>query len=250
MLPSASTHAAERTGTYPREAGSLSVQRMLEYNESLEKDATPFRLCESLLEEKFEHLTKIVTAWDPMSWLTLARLNEMALFCAGNYADSCEFSAAGDLLVNPRLILVHIRGLREPVGKERHTMLTEQFRWVSGTQQGVIHWLKRHTTLETKKEPLLPLLYRLLENSGCISTEYLEWARARMEKIADVIGFLSAWNLTDSLDLYRRMQTESGASRAFIEENLCRFGLGTFEDLGRDLYTLARQGTCRSRFLS
>lgn len=45
-------------------------------------------------------------------WLTLARITELAIYQAGVYADACEFAAAGDLLVNPRCITIHLKGRR------------------------------------------------------------------------------------------------------------------------------------------
>lgn len=44
----------------------------------------------------------------PVYWLVAARIFEMAILCAGHYVDSCEFEAAGDLLFNPRKILIYL----------------------------------------------------------------------------------------------------------------------------------------------
>jgi len=63
----------------------------------------------------------------PSYWLLLVRIAEAALLCAGNYADNCEYEAAGDFLVTPREILVHRRSDGHSEAKNRHGRLSRQF---------------------------------------------------------------------------------------------------------------------------
>lgn len=93
---------------------------LVEFNDSLEVQAFTSRIKETVIEHEIEALETIGSIWGHVYWLTLARINELALFCAANYAENCEFQGVGDFLVNPRLTLVHIRGMPEPVVKERH----------------------------------------------------------------------------------------------------------------------------------
>jgi hypothetical protein len=91
-------------------------------------------LNENVLEEMLGQLNGYRGAEDDLYWLTLARINELVLVCAGNYANNCEFRLVGDLLLNPRCILVHVRGSLQPVRKIRHMALTEHFRHVAETR--------------------------------------------------------------------------------------------------------------------
>ena len=81
---------------------AVSVQILLYFNELLDSKANLFSLNERVIEDLIEELDEITPIKDQGYWLTLTRINELALVCAGNYADNCEFSLVGDLLVNPR----------------------------------------------------------------------------------------------------------------------------------------------------
>ena len=48
-------------------------------------------------------------------WLSMSRVMELALLCAGNFADFGQICKAGDFIVNPRHTEVHIEGIWEPV---------------------------------------------------------------------------------------------------------------------------------------
>ena len=100
---------------------------ILHFNRIMEEKAALHNLNEKRLVQFLDLLEKTSLIYDDLYWLSLARINELAILCAGNYAESCEFTLAGDLLMNPRLILIHVRGCPQPVVKERHTALTEQF---------------------------------------------------------------------------------------------------------------------------
>lgn len=130
------------------------------------------------------------------------------MICTGNYADNFEFTAAGDLLVNPKSIRIHIDGVREPVNKKRHLVLTDQFNAVAKTHTGIINWLSKNTHPEIIKKPLLPDLCERLKSAGIISVKYLDSVYRRMNKIADVIGFLSAYHLSDSQICFIRSFTQ------------------------------------------
>ena len=69
--------------------------------------AAPYVVNEGRIEDWLDELEMQNNEKNPVYWLLLVRLNELALLCAGNYADNCEFSAAGDLLLNPRKMMVH-----------------------------------------------------------------------------------------------------------------------------------------------
>ena len=226
-----------------------NARALIDYNYSLEKDALVSSLNERFLEQKVSELEEIDSIREELYWLTFARLNELTLFCAGNYADNFEFTAAGDLLVNPVLIAVHVRGLSEPVIKNRHSRITEQFRCAASTKKEVIQWLKNETLLEIKKEPLLPYLYESLKNSGYISQQYLFSSDRRMRQIADVIAHLWSWHLPNDHDFHQRLQDTTQSEREFIKSKLCQFDKRTFYDLGHDFYQIIQCEGYKSKLL-
>lgn len=227
----------------------IIARALIEYNYSLEEGSLVSSLNEEFLEQKVSELEQIDSSREELYWLTFARLNELALFCAGNYADTFEFTAAGDLLVNPGLIAVHVRGLNEPVIKNRHSGISEQFRSAASTKSGVIKWLKNETLLEIKREPLLPYLYERLKHSGYISQQYLFSADRKMREIADAIVHLWSWHLPNNHDLCQRLQHTTQSEKEFIESRLCRFDTKTFYDLGYDFHTIIQGEEYTSKFL-
>lgn len=223
--------------------------RLFDYNRSLEEVSYPTCLNEKLLEQKFSELEEVGPIREDLYCLTLARINELALLCAGNYADNFEFTAAGDLLVNPRLILVHIKNRIRPVIKKRHSRITDQFKNVASTRGEVIQWLKKETLLEIKKEPLLPYLYESLKNSGYMTQEYLLSIDRRMKQIADVIALLWSLHLPDSHYFHQWLQYTTQSEREFIKSRLCQFDMSKFYDLGHDIHEIIQHEGYRSSFL-
>jgi hypothetical protein len=226
-----------------------NARALIDFNFSLEENSLVSSLNEKFLEQKVSELEEIDPMREELYWLTLARLKELTLLCAGNYADNFDFTAAGDLLVNPRLILVHIRNQTRPVIKKRHSRITDQLGNGADTQKDVIQWLKKETLLELKKEPLLPYLYESLKNSGYISQEYLSSIYRRMQKIADVIVHLWSWHLPNSHAYHQRLEHTTQSEKKFIKSKLCQFDTKAFYDLGNDFYQIIQWGGYKSKFL-
>ena len=211
---------------------------LLLFNRILEEQSAPARLNESFLLDKLREL-ELHEGWNPpVFWLSMARLTELALVCAGNYADAAEYEAVGDLLVNPRRILVHVAGRSEPLTKKRHTPLTEQFRDKAGDRARVIFWLKKETALEIKEAPLLPVLYQRLQSSGFLAASHLDEVKTRMKRIADTVGFVAAAPCPPHLDFSRFVYQLSDRDRDIVETGLCRFDRRRFDELGREITRL------------
>jgi hypothetical protein len=231
ILPPTRQQAGSWAGQQGEAAGS--VQILLNFNELLDSKANLFLLNESVIEALMGELDEITLIKDQGYWLTLARINELALVCAGNYADNCEYSLVGDLLVNPRLVLVHVSGLNQPLIKKRHIPLSEQFQQVENEPLRVRQWLARETRVEVKTEALLPDLRKRLENSDHIPREYLDSDEQRKRRLADLIGFLASAGISDNLSLHSWRKNASPADRAFLESGLCRFDFEYFFEIGR-----------------
>ena len=218
-----------------KEPAGRHRQCLIRLNARLERDAYLSRCNETQLERRLNEFEEIGVDQGAAYGLTLARINELALLCAGNYADQCEIRGVGDLLFNPRRLLVHVAGLPGPVTKRRHMGLTEQFADVAGTRRDVVAWLREETVLEIKEKALLPHLYEGLRDSGIISRQYLDSVDDRMKKIADVTGFLASNQFLNGLDFHQWLHHAPAADRDFIESRLCRFDTEIFFALGRDL---------------
>jgi len=220
-----------------------------DFNRLLEDVSSTMSLNEEYLEQKVSELEEIGTINGELYWLTHARVNELTLLCAGNYANNFEFTAAGDLLVNPRCIRIHIKNRIRPVIKKRHSKLTDQFRSVASTRGEVIQWLKKETLLEIKKEPLLPYLYESLKKSGTLSQEYLLSIDRRMKQIADVIVLLWSLHLPDSRDFQEWLHCKTQSEKEFINSRLCNFDTRVFYELGHDIKKLIQYDDYKSKFL-
>ncbi|RPH85291.1 MAG: hypothetical protein EHM75_09895 [Desulfobacteraceae bacterium] len=235
--PGQETKSPFRQQAYPwaGQQGGAAVNRpiLLYFNELLDFKANLFSLNERVIEGLVGELNEFTSIKDHGYWLTLARINELALVCAGNYADNCEFSLVGDLLVNPRLVLVHVSGLNQPLTKKRHIPLSEQFQQGENDLHQVRQWLKRETRVEVKTEALLPELRKRLENSGHIPREYLDSVEQRKRRIADLIGFLASAGISDTVALHAWQKKASPADRVLLESNLCRFDFECFFEMGR-----------------
>lgn len=210
----------------------VDLEFLNDFNRDLERNARLSRLNEEYLSRKMEELEGRLPIFVKAHEYTRARLHELLLICAANYANNCEYGAVGDLMFNPRLILVHIKGCLEPVVKERHIGLTEQFMGKAETPLGVKHWLREETILETKKRPLIPLSYERLEKNGFFSEHYLDSLRERAVQIADLSAHLCSMGLEDRLELDKWLNNAGPKDRALLESKLLRIDWKRFRELG------------------
>jgi hypothetical protein len=185
----------------------------------------------------------------PATWLLMARVAEASLLCAGRYADSCEFVAAGDFLVNPREILVHrAKGDRAAI-KNRHGRISDQF---DLERPGCVVSRARQSggfRLEITKPPLLPFMTEILGASGRIAPAYIRRLDAGQRRVADALAFLAAWQIGDGMELVERLRTASARDRAFAEATLCRFDTRVFHRIGADLRQSLSEPDAPSSFL-
>ncbi len=224
------------------------LESLSDFNRQLDREADAAILNETWLEDKLKHLESLRSD-EPVYWLTLARINELTLLCAGNYADALEPAAAGDLLVNPRRIEVHIKKKPNPVIKKRHTALTEQFYHQASSRAGVMTWLAKETVLVLDKKPLLPHLQEALTDCGWMNSRYLETVERQFQQISCTVGFLAAWHVADAACIHCRMRDAEASQRDFFEANLCRFDIDTFEKMGREVSRMIAADHAWSGFL-
>lgn len=212
-----------------------NIPFLLDFNDRLDAKANFFTLNEKALEDLIDDLDSLASTKDELYWLTLARITELVLLCAGNYANNGEFALMGDLLLNPRLVYIHLRGHNRPIIKKRHTLLTDQFRHMADSKIDVIQWLKKETIVEIKTKALLPHLLDRLENSACLNQKYIDSIKLRTKQIAELVGFLHCIFIGDSESLFTWLKKATPSDRAMVEAKLIHFDLDPFFELGRKI---------------
>jgi hypothetical protein len=236
---------------FAHEADTTSPhEELIRFNLRVQEEGHLTNLNESFLEQKLDELQSLPPSRPELYWLTFARLAELTLYCAGNYADSGYFLGVGDLLFNPRLIKVYIKGRAAPVVKKRHGALTEQFRHFANSETTVVPWMIQNTLLETAKEPLLAEMCQAIESSGFFAQWYLDSIKNRMIQVADTSSSLavrSLWHETGSEEYLGIM---SDPEQEMVLERRCRFEKTLFEDLGKEILRLIADPSCETKYLT
>jgi hypothetical protein len=163
-------------------------------------------------------------------WLLMARLAELALLCAGHYADCGEIGAAGDLLVNPRRIEIHVRGIDCPIVKDRHRRLSEQLNPGGLSLAAFSDWFRRNAISRIVEPALLPDFVDRLKGSGWLAETFLNVLQDRMSQVTDAMRF-------------------GAAGSAPQPTWQCRFNDATYRLLGRHIARTCREPAYRSVFL-
>lgn len=231
---------------WKNEPGNDPIMRL---NQALGALPVPWGVNESIIES-------ILNQWEgygkqhlPQYWLIATRICEIAILCAGHYADNCEYTAAGDLLFNPRKILIYQKGCSHPIEKHRHGRLSDQLHGHREADQPFPIWFRDQATLRLVKPAVIPFLLTGMEQSGRIAGAYLRMVRQRMQRAADTIAFLSAWSVSRKEDLQDRMASASPETRRFIADHLCAFGDEVFKALGEEIHRACSHPGYRSRFI-
>jgi hypothetical protein len=236
-------------GTFGRINGSgYATDTIFRINAELEYEVASQLMDEKVIEKCWSRVRSLDNTSSEY-WLLSVRVAEAALICAGNYADNCEYEAAGDLLVNPREILAHSCTDGRSMVKNRHGRLSDQFGLERVDHR---HKLKRLSTgvrLQITKPPLLPHMTQVLGKSKRISPEYIQRLEHGQRRIADTMTFLAAWRIFDSAELWWRLQAASSQERRLVEAHLCRFGTRIFHQIGMSLQRSLGEPDYRGLFL-
>jgi hypothetical protein len=208
---------------------------ILVLNDALDDLKVPYAVNEKTIENFLDDLETFGNTRQSVYWLAMSRLLELTMVCAGHYADNCEFSAAGDLLFNPRKVLIHRQGFPNPLIKQRHGRLTDQLNQEQKQADPLLRRIKDEIRIEVAKPAIMPYLMEGIERSCQIASWYLQDAQERMKKIADTIGFLSAWSLSKFELFHHRMQKMSEKTRRFVVDHQCNFDTSYFVHLGHEI---------------
>jgi hypothetical protein len=179
-------------------------------------------------------------------WLSMSGVMELALLCAGNYADFGQIRETGDLIVNPRHTEVHIDGTWEPVRVKRYERITEQFTDYAPAGTNVREWLRDNTHLVHVKGPLIPYLYDMLKGANMLSESYLSSVYLRMQKISETITFVMQGQM---MDPHYPLSGVIPEEKEFVEANLCRYNRNKLHQIVMDISELLKDENYCSSFL-
>ena len=214
----------------PKMDADPAVRRFGDLNHLLDQQAVPYTVNENQIVALREMLDRLGSPLSACYWLLMARLAELALLCAGHYADCGEIGAAGDLLVNPRRIEIHVRGIDRPIIKDRHRRLSEQLNPGGLSLAAFSDWFRRNAISRIVEPALLPDFMTRLKGSGWLSKAFLNALQDRMSQVADAMRFGST----------------GGALRPTWQ---CRFNDATYRLLGRHIARTCCEPAYRSVFL-
>lgn len=179
-------------------------------------------------------------------WLSMARIMELALLCAGNYADFGRIREAADLIVNPRHTELHINGIWEPVRVKRYESMTEQFAEYAPAGSNVGAWLRDNTHLVRVQGPLIPDLYDMLLQSDMFSASYLASLMERIEKVSETMTFVMQGQVVNPDYPLSGVHPEE---IDFVELHLCRYNRDMLKLIDEDVRQMHHDKTYRSRVL-
>jgi hypothetical protein len=233
---------------YSKTADDLGLY--LRLNDRLDQAVVPYTVNEASLVTLREALCRDGNPASACYWLVLARLAELALLCAGHYAQCGEIGAAGDLLLNPRRIEIHVRGAHQPIVKDRHRRLSEQFNAGGVSVSEFTTWFQLNAITRVVEPALIPDLYNRLEQGGWLSEVFLDALQDRMTQVADAMRFGPA--AIGAGVPAGRYAHRSGRSSADTDRQAhqCRLEATDYRRLGRDVAQRCNDATYRSCYLA
>jgi hypothetical protein len=251
--PNHRTKISSRNNSYRRPLHCLKKGALItKLNHSIDAHQIPIGVNESDIESILGQWEQHDKCHSPMYWLMAARIFEMSILTAGHYVDNCEFRAAGDLLFNPRKILIYPKDCLRPIVKRRHGRLSDQLKELgySSANKPFPIWIKNQVDTQIVRPAILPYLLNCLKQSGRLSAHYLQTTQRRLEKASQAIGFLCSWSISDAQDLYNKMNAASPSTRRFINHHLCLFDKTLFNALGKEIHRFGENPNYRSDFIT
>jgi hypothetical protein len=233
---------------YPETTSDLDLYRRL--NDRLDQEVPPYTVNETSLVAYRESLCREGKPASACYWLLMARLAELALLCAGHYADCGEIMAAGDLLLNPRRIDVHIRGGHPPVIKDRHRPLSEQLNTRGLPSHEFIDWFHHNAITQVIEPALIPDFLTRLEGSGRISKAFRDSFQTRMAQVADAMRFGSPAIAMSSPPGQHPPRTGRPSEVESRHDHQCRFETTCYRRLGHDIEHTWNDASFRSPYLA
>ena len=227
-----------------------AVWRYRSLNRLLDQQVVPYTVNETRIAAFREMVCRLETPPSACYWLLMARLAELTLLCAGHYADCGEIGAAGDLLVNPRRVEIHVRGADRPLLKDRHRRLSEQFNPRGLSLPEFTDWFRRNAFSRIVEPALLPDFLARLQGSGWLSETFLSALQDRMSQVADTMRFASTGRTADLPGGGQALGPARLASGGFRAAQRYHLNDATYRRLGRHIERTCCNPAYRSAYLA
>lgn len=213
------------------------IPGILLLNRELNESALLGRVNEPFLEARLSSLDNFHGIPEFICWLTLARLTELTLWCAGGYADAGWFTEVGDLMFNPRKKYLARKHCSQLIELERHKPISDQVGGEEFLRSEIVKKLKNDFRLVIETRALLPELISRLKDHSIPSEGYRRQVESRMRKISSTLCFQSTINLPEGLEVEAYLRLIDGEEKRLMVSQLCRFNLSLFHQFGGWLKT-------------
>jgi hypothetical protein len=218
-------------------------------NDRLDQEVVPYTVNETSLVAYRDMVCREGNPAAACYWLLMARLAELALLCAGYYADCGEVTAAGDLLFNPRRIHVHVRGRHQPIVKDRHRPLSEQLNTGGAPYPQFRDGFHHHVITRVMEPAFIPDLLSRLTHSGWISAAFLDAYQVRMAQVADAMRFGSFAAGLSAPPGPPAFRAGRSSDSGFRPTHHCRFETTCYRRLWQDIEQTWHDAAYRSPYL-
>jgi hypothetical protein len=232
---------------HPERSQDLDLYRRI--NDRLDQEVVPYTVNETSLVAYRDMVCREGNAAAACYWLLMARLAELALLCAGYYADCGAVTAAGDLLFNPRRIDVYVRGRHQPIAKDRHRPLSEQLNDGGRPYPDFINWFHHNAITRVMAPALIPDFLTRLTHSGWISEAFLDAYQARMAQVADAMRFGSCATVLRAPIGESTLRAGRSSDGDFRQDHHCCFETTCYRRLGHDIEQTWHDATYCSPYL-
>ncbi|MEE4112226.1 MAG: hypothetical protein V2I40_05380 [Desulfobacteraceae bacterium] len=232
---------------HPEKPQAYDLYRRI--NDRLDQEVVPYLVNETSLAAYRDVLCREGNSAAACYWLLMARLAELALLCAGYYADCGEVTAAGDLLFNPRRIDIHVRGRHQPIVKDRHRPLSEQLNDGGVSHHEFINWFHHNAITRVMEPALIPDFLTRLTHSGWISEAFLDSYQARTAQVADAMRFGSCATGLSAAPGQPALRAGRSADGDFRQVPHCRFETTCYRRLAHDIEQIWHDTAYRSQYL-
>lgn len=211
-------------------------QEWFDLNYRLQEEAADSNINRVFLESWIIRLSAMIDSDSRCFGLFMARINELALYCASRYADCGEIHAAGEMLLDKNSFCFKTgeksfqdRGIYKQ--KCNPCLFADQLDFPQAPVKSLL-----------QRDTLIPCLCRLMEDLGYLSENYISSIYHRIMKIMKVIGIFNEQGIDSCEKFSQKLSLANDPERRLYRSIGCSFNKGIFNDLGRDLHLFMRYG--------
>ena len=224
-------------------------EEWFDLNYRLQEEAIDTNINKPFLDLWIIRLRAMIPSDSKCFGLFMARINELALYCAARYADCCELKAAGELLFGDCDFFSKDMGSSSQIYGESCRKCHSPFLGSPVSSENHIYFLQDLIPISEEPRPLIPFLSGLLEDLGYLSEEYIMSVHRRMEKIKEVMEMFADQGMFNCEEFSRRLSSMDYDKKRQLQSIGCSFNMIIFNDLGRELHFFMGNGDMKSTYL-